>query len=339
MTIPLPPSGGSTGDASVGPTTGGLGGGLSGGATTVAAPGSGPGGLSELSDDAPGLSLWKGAWQRLRRNPTAIVGALIIAGFVLVAIAAPLFTPYEPGSAEWSGQVTPSTVPGPSDDHILGLDRFGSDMLTQMLFGARSSLIYGIVSTAIGLAVGALLGILSGGLGGWVDTLIMRVVDIMLSIPSLLLAVSIAAVLGQNAYAIMIAIGVAQVPIFARLLRGSMLAQSRSDYVLAANALGIKRRNVILGHVLPNALGPTIVQATLNLATAIIEVAALSFLGLGESDPAIAEWGRMLVAAQDRFEAAPQLALLPGVAIAITALGFTLLGEALREALDPRTRR
>jgi peptide/nickel transport system permease protein len=235
--------------------------------------------------------------------------------------------------------VTPTDVPGPSEEHRLGLDRFGSDLYTQMLYGARQSLVYGVVSTIIGLTVGAFLGLLAGGLGGKVDTIIMRVVDIMLSIPSLLLAVSIAAVLGQNAYSVMIAIGVAQVPIFARLLRGSMLSQNKSDYVLAADALGIRKRKIVMGHVFPNSVGPTIVQATLNLATAIIEVAALSFLGLGEADPAVAEWGRMLVAAQDRFDAAPQLALLPGIAIAITALGFTLLGEAMREALDPRTRR
>ncbi|HEX6248088.1 MAG TPA: ABC transporter permease, partial [Nocardioidaceae bacterium] len=290
-------------------------------------------------EEERGLSLWRGAWHRLRRNPTAIVGALIVLVFVIIALIAPWLTPYEPASTQWSGQVTPTSVPGPSAEHWLGLDRFGSDMYTQMLFGARQSLVYGVVATAIGLSVGTLLGVLAGGLGGWVDTAIMRVVDIMLSIPSLLLAVSIAAVLGQNAYSIMIAIGVAQVPIFARLLRGSMLSQNGGDYVLAANALGIRRHRIILGHVLPNSVGPTIVQATLNLATAIIEVAALSFLGLGQSDPAVAEWGRMLVAAQDRFEAAPRLALLPGTAIAITALGFTLLGEALREALDPRTRR
>ena len=289
--------------------------------------------------EAPGVGLWRGAWRRLRRNPTAILGALIIALFVLIAVLAPLLTQYEPGSAEWSGEVTPTSVPGPDEDHLLGLDRFGSDLYTQLLFGARQSLLYGVVSTAIGLTVGAILGILAGGIGGWVDSLIMRLVDIMLSVPSLLLAVSIAAVLGQNAYSIMIAIGAAQVPIFARLLRGSMLAQGRSDYVLAAQALGIRRRRIVLGHVLPNAVGPTIVQATLNLATAIIEVAALSFLGLGSSDPAVAEWGRMLVAAQDRFEAAPRLALLPGMCIAVTALGFTLFGEALREALDPRNRR
>lgn len=295
--------------------------------------------VAARSREAPGVSLWRAAATRLRRDPTAIVGALIIVGFVVVAITAPLLTPYQPGSARWSGQVTPSSVPGPSDQHLLGLDRFGSDLWTQMVYGARQSLVYGVVATAIGLVVGSCLGILAGGLGGRVDTFIMRIVDIMLSIPSLLLAVSIAAVLGQNAYAIMIAIGVAQVPIVARLLRGSMLSQARSDYVLAAEALGIKRRSIVLGHVLPNSLGPTLAQATLNLATAIIEVAALSFLGLGSPDPAVAEWGRMLVSAQDRFQVAPQLALLPGFAIAVTALGFTLLGESLREALDPRSRR
>ena len=299
-----------------------------------------------VGEEVHGVSLWRGAFRRLRRNPTAIVGALIVLTFVLLSVLAPLLTSYEPGSAQWSGQVTPSSVPGPSEDHWLGLDRFGSDMWTQMVFGARQSLVYGVVSTAIGLAVGASLGTLAGGFGSiggrfgvWVDTVIMRLVDIMLSIPSLLLAVSIAAVLGQNKYAVMIAIGTAQVPIFARLLRGSMLGQGKADYVLAADALGIRKSRIVMGHVLPNSIGPTIVQATLNLATAIIEVAALSYLGLGESDPAVAEWGRMLVAAQDRFDAAPQLALLPGLAIAVTALGFTLFGEALREALDPRSRR
>lgn len=299
------------------------------------------GGVSpfEASDSDLAGGLWRNAWRRLRRNPTAIAGATIVLLFVAIALLAPLLTQYQPGSAQWSGDVTPTSVPGPSPEHKLGLDRFGSDLYTQMLYGARQSLVYGVVSTIIGLVFGIILGVLAGGIGGWVDTFIMRVVDIMLSIPSLLLAVSIAAVLGNNGYSVMIAIGVAQVPIVARLLRGSMLSQSKSDYVLAANALGIRRRRIVLGHVLPNSSGPTIVQGTLNLATAIIEVAALSFLGLGTSDPAVAEWGRMLVAAQDRFQTEPQLALFPGIAIAITALGFTLFGEALREALDPKTRR
>jgi len=315
--------------------------------STPLAPALPPVGLDLLvEEDVHGVSLWRGALRRLRRNPTAIVGAVIVLGFVVLALAAPLLTSYQPGSAQWAGQVTPSSVPGPSAEHRLGLDRFGSDMWTQMVFGARQSLVYGVVSTMIGLSVGAALGALAGGfgsiggrLGSGVDNVIMRFVDIMLSIPSLLLAVSIAAVLGQNAYAIMIAIGTAQVPIFARLLRGSMLSQGRADYVLAADALGLRRSRIVMGHILPNSVGPTIVQATLNLATAIIEVAALSYLGLGDSDPAVAEWGRMLVAAQDRFDSAPLLAVLPGCAIAVTALGFTLFGEALREALDPKTRR
>ncbi|WP_121251515.1 ABC transporter permease [Nocardioides ferulae] len=298
------------------------------------------------ADGAPGVSLWRGAAHRLLRSPVALLGAAIVLAFVVVAAIAPLLTPYEPGSTQWAGEVSTSSVPGPSDDHLLGLDRFGSDMWTQMVFGARQSLIYGVLSTAVGLTVGAALGALAGGFGAlggrvgrWIDTAVMRLVDIMLSVPSLLLAVSIAAILGQNAYAVIIAIGAAQVPIFARLLRGSMLGQGRAEYVVAAGALGIRKRRIVVSHILPNSVGPTIVQATLNLATAIIEVAALSFLGLGTADPAVAEWGRMLVAAQDRFDAAPRLALLPGTAIAVTALGFTLIGEALREALDPRTRR
>jgi peptide/nickel transport system permease protein len=295
--------------------------------------------MGEGGADDRGTSLWRGAFQRLRRNPSAIIGAVIVAVFVLVAVFASLIAPYRPASTEWIEQVTPSTVPGRSPEHLLGLDSFGSDLFTQLVYGARASLVIGVVSTALGLLGGAILGTLAGGLGGWVDTVVMRVVDILLSIPSLLLAVSIAAVLGQRPSAIMIAIGAAQVPIFARLLRGSMLSQRNQDYVLASVSLGLRRRTIVMSHILPNSLGPVIVQATLTLATAIIEVAALSYLGLGAPDPAIAEWGRMLVKAQDRLQSDPHLALLPGICIAITALGFTLFGEALREALDPKSRR
>ena len=289
--------------------------------------------------DETGTSLWKGAFQRLRRNPGAIIGALIVAAFVLVAVLAPVIAPYPPASSQWINQVTPGDVPGPSPEHLLGLDPFGSDLFTQLVHGARQSLVIGVVSTGFGLVGGALLGLLAGAFGGWVDGVAMRLVDILLSIPALLLAVSVAAVLGRNPLAIMIAIAAAQVPIFARLLRGSMLSQRRQDYVLAAVSLGLRRRTVVMSHVLPNSLGPVIVQATLTLATAIIEVAALSYLGLGAPDPAIAEWGRMLVKAQDRLQTDPHLAVLPGLCIAITALGFTLFGEALREALDPKGRR
>ena len=323
--------------------------------------------MTDPLGDERGTSLWQGAFQRMRRNPSAITGAVIVAGFVLVAVFAPLIAPYEPATSEWIGEVTPADVPGRSPGHPLGLDSFGfleacerdygdivaltlgpswptlmingSDLLTQLVYGARQSLIIGVVSTSLGLLGGALLGLVAGAFGGWVDTLVMRIVDILLSIPSLLLAVSVAAVLGQSPLSIMIAIAAAQVPIFARLLRGSMLGQRRQDYVLASTSLGLRHRTIVMSHVLPNSLGPVIVQATLTLATAIIEVAALSYLGLGAPDPATAEWGRMLVKAQDRLQSDPHLAVLPGLCIAVTALGFTLFGEALREALDPKSRR
>lgn len=302
-----------------------------------------PAALSELMgdqiSDERGTSLWQGAFIRLRRNPSAIIGAAIVLAFILIAIFAPLLAPHEPAKSQWIDQVTPSSVPGRSPGHLLGLDPFGSDLLSQLIFGARQSLIIGVVSTSLGLLGGAALGTLAGAFGGWVDSLVMRLVDIMLSIPSLLLAVSVAAVIGRRPSAIMVAIAVAQIPIFARLLRGSMLSQRRQDYVLASVSLGLRRRTIVMSHVLPNSLGPVIVQATLTLATAIIEVAALSYLGLGAPDPAVAEWGRMLVKAQDRLGSDPHLTILPGVCIAITALGFTLLGEALREALDPKSRR
>ncbi|HEU4546975.1 MAG TPA: ABC transporter permease [Microlunatus sp.] len=295
--------------------------------------------LGKPFEDERGTSLWRGAFRRLRRNPSAIIGAAIVAMLVLIAVFAPLLAPYEPATSEWIDQVTPSSVPGPSPEHPLGLDSFGSDMLTQLIYGARQTLVIGIVSTMIGVIGGAVLGVLAGGLGGWWDTGVMRFVDILLSIPSLLLAVSIAAVLGRTPWAIMIAIGIAQVPIFARLLRGSMLGQRGQDYVLAASSLGLRQRRIVMSHVLPNSLGPLIVQATLVLATATIEVAALSYLGLGQPDPAVAEWGRMLVKAQDRLQSDPRLAIMPGICMAVTALGFTLFGEALREALDPKSRR
>jgi peptide/nickel transport system permease protein len=302
-----------------------------------------PDSLSQLMDssisDERGTSLWQGAFQRLRRNPGAIIGALIVLLFVLVSIFAPLIAPYAPAQSQWIDEVTPNSVPGRSPGHLLGLDPFGSDLFTQLVYGARQSLIIGVVSTSLGLFGGAVLGAVAGAFGGWVDTLVMRLVDIMLSIPSLLLAVSVAAVMGRRPSAIMIAIAAAQVPIFARLLRGSMLAQRNQDYVLASVSLGLKRRTIVMSHVLPNSLGPVIVQATLTLATAIIEVAALSYLGLGAPDPAVAEWGRMLVKAQDRLQSDPHLTFLPGICIAVTALGFTLFGEALREALDPKSRR
>lgn len=287
-----------------------------------------------------GGGFWRDVFRRLRRNPSAWVGAVIITIFVLVAIFAPWLAPYGPEELPGQKYITPGHIPGPGEipGFPLGLDRFGGDMLSKLIWGARASLVIGVVSTLVGLVGGMLLGLLAATFGGWVDTFVMRFVDILLSVPSLLLAVSIAALMGQTPLAIMIAIGAAQVPIFARLLRASMLQQRSSDYVLSAATLGLGRGRITMSHVLPNAIGPVIVQATLTLATAVIEAAGLSYLGLGGGVPQTAEWGRMLTYAQLELAVNPWIAILPGICITVTALGFTLLGESLREAMDPRTR-
>ena len=193
---------------------------------------------------------------------------------------------------------------------------------------------------AIGLVGGLILGTLAGALGGWVDSVVMRAVDVMLSIPGLLLAVSIGALFAQpNIYTLIVAVATVQIPVFARLLRGSMLAQRHSDHVLAARALGVRQRAIVFRHMLPNSLGPVIVQSTLVLAISIIEAAGLSFLGLGNPDDRTPEWGQMLGRAQNVIDSHPQLAFWPAGCIIVVALGFTLLGESLREALDPKFRR
>lgn len=286
-----------------------------------------------------GASIGREAFRRLRRSPVAILGAALVLLFLLVALLAPLLAPFNPGDPILANEIRPGIYPGPSAEHWFGVDRQGRDELSRIIFGSRQSLLVGVVATSLGFAGGMILGLLAGAFGGWVDSLLMRVVDILLSIPSLLLAITIAAVLGQSLTSVMLAIAVVQIPIFARLLRGSMLAQRESDYVLAARSLGVRNRKIVLGHMLPNSLSPVIVQATLSLATAIIEAAALSFLGLSGTDPSVPEWGRMLAEAQQDLSAAPRLAFFPCIAIVIAALGFTLLGESLREALDPRFRR
>lgn len=284
-----------------------------------------------------GGSLIKEAWRRLRRDPIAITGAALVLVFVLVAIFAPWIAPFDPGVVV--GQVTPTEIPGPTSEHWLGLDNLGRDEYSRIIHGARQSLLVGVVSLVLGMTAGLILGILAGAFGGWVDNVVMRLVDIMLSVPGILFAIAVAAVLGQSLISVMIAIAVVNVPIFARLLRGQMLAQRNADFVSAARSVGVRRRVIILRHVVPNSLSPVIVQGTLTLATAIIDAAGLSFLGLGSSDPAVPEWGRMLADTQRLLTVAPQLAIFPGIAIMFAALGFTLFGERLREALDPKYRR
>ncbi|WP_433530344.1 ABC transporter permease [Micromonospora sp. CA-263727] len=306
--------------------------------------------LAELAarDDERGVSLWQEAFRRLRRNPAAIVGAVILGLFVIVAVVGPFLVPHAPEAQLWKGEVRENMgyIPGPRAGNWFGVDHIGRDEFSRMIVGARQTLLVGVVATMIGLAVGSLIGGIAGaaaGLGGrWgraVDNVLMRFIDMLLAMPSLLLAISIAAILGASLTTVMIAVGTVSVPVFARLLRGSMIAQSNSDYVLAATSLGVRKPKIALAHVVPNSLAPVIVQATLTLATAIIEAAALSFLGLGNNDASIPEWGMMLADAQRYIDIAPRLAILPALGIIITALGFTLLGEAMREALDPKLRK
>ncbi|MGY1834701.1 ABC transporter permease [Blastococcus sp. SYSU DS0510] len=293
----------------------------------------------QLPEGDAGLSLTRSAFRRLRRDPVAITGAVIVLVFILVAAFAPLLAPKDPVTQYLLSEIRPGTIPGSQEGFPLGVDNLGRDLLSRLIYGSRQSLMIGVVSTVLGLVAGMALGVLAGAFGGWVDTAVMRFVDILLSIPGLLMAITISVLLGQNQYALMIAIAVVQVPIFARLLRGSMLAQRGSDYALAARALGVKKSRIVFGHVLPNSLSPVIVQATLSLATAIIEAAALSYLGLGDPDIARPEWGAMLANAQDFLSIRPALAVWPALCIIVVALGFTLLGERLREALDPKFRR
>ena len=292
--------------------------------------------------DEEGVSLWRSAWQRLRRNVVFLIGAAIIVAFLVLATLAPWIAPHDPSARllidEVSRQSNP--VPPPRPGFPLGADDRGRDLLSRLIVGSRQTLMVGVLATLGGLLGGVTLGTLAGAFGGWVDAAVMRVVDVLLSIPSLLMAFSIAAMFASpSQWSLITAIAIVQIPIFARLLRGTMLAQRHSDHVLAATALGVKKGPIIFRHMLPNAIGPVIVQATLVLATSIIDAAALSFLGLGNPDDRIPEWGQMLGAAQGFFNTFPHLAYYPALCIIVVALGFTLVGESLREALDPKSRR
>lgn len=293
-------------------------------------------------DDTPGVSMLTSAWRRLRRNPVFLTGAGITLTFVVLAAISPWLAPWDPAANPLIDKVRPQTnpVPGPEAGHPLGGDNLGRDLLSRLLVGSRQTLLVGVMATFFGLVGGITLGILAGAFGGWTDSVVMRLVDVMLSIPSLLLAFSIAALVARpNQWTVIIAIAVIQIPIFARMLRGSMLAQRASDHVLAARALGVKPGAVVFRHMLPNALGPVIVQTTLVLAVAIIDAAALSFLGLGSVDDRQPEWGQMLGKSQEFINSYPHLAIYPAACIIVVALGFTLMGESLREALDPKSRR
>jgi peptide/nickel transport system permease protein len=290
----------------------------------------------EIQLEAPS-GLWSEARYRLIRNPGAVLGAFFVSVFVVVAVFAPWIAPFGPTDQNLDLLDEGKPV-GPSSAHWFGIDLLGRDEFSRIVYGARYSLMIGVVSVAIGLSIGMLLGATAGYLGGWIDSLIMRAMDVMLAIPGLLFAIGIVAALQPGLWQIMLAVGIVNIPIFARLLRGSILAQKENDFVLAARSVGVRKRVILASHILPNAVSPVIVQGTLAMATAIIDVAGLGFLGLGPQDPSTPEWGTMLTDVNDYLAVGPFLAIIPGIAIVMSVLGFNLIGDGLREALDPKLR-
>ncbi len=269
-------------------------------------------------------------WRKLRRNPSALLGTALVTFFVAVAVLAPVLPVADPTATDWFAVRKP-----PSEAHWFGTDEIGRDVLARMVWGAQASLLAGVVSVAIAVLIGVPMGVLAGYCRGWTDAVIARVTEALLAAPFLILAIALAAFLGPSLSNAMIAIGLSAMPLFIRIARGQTLAVLSEDYVESAHAVGVSHPAIVWRYVLPNILPPLLVQATLTVATAIIAEASLSFLGLGQQPPA-PSWGSMLNIAKNFLEQAPWMALWPGVAIFLVVLGFNLLGDGLRDALDPR---
>jgi peptide/nickel transport system permease protein len=272
------------------------------------------------------------AMRRFKRRKAAVFALAVIAIFVAAAVLAPLISPYNPDLQTWT-----AVRKAPSALHWFGTDDVGRDVLARVIYGARASLLAGVISVAIALLVGVPVGLFSGYLDGFIDALFSRITDALLACPFLILAIALAAFLGPSLGNAMIAIGITTTPIFIRLTRGQVMAVKVEDYVEAARAVGNPHWRIALVHILPNILPALLVQATLSIAAAIIAEAALSFLGLGQQPPA-PSWGSMLNAAQRFLVNAPWMAIWPGLAIFLTVLSFNLVGDGLRDALDPRSR-
>jgi peptide/nickel transport system permease protein len=272
------------------------------------------------------------ALRRLFKRKGAVAGLVVLTAFILLALLAPLVVLYDPIATSWTLVRKPPTAA-----HWFGTDDLGRDVLTRVIFGARASLLAGAISVGIALTVGVPLGLISGYRGGFIDALISRITDAMLACPFLILAIALAAFLGPSLGNAMIAIGVSATPIFIRLTRGQVMSVKVEDYVEAARAMGNPRWRIALFHILPNILPALLVQATLSIAAAIIAEAALSFLGLGQQPPA-PSWGSMLNSAQRFLTNAPWMAIWPGLAIFLVVLSLNLVGDGLRDALDPRER-
>lgn len=273
---------------------------------------------------------WISPLRRLMRNPMAMIGLFIVFLFIFVALAADWISPHDYDLANFM-----MVRKGPSADHWLGNDELGRDMLSRLFHGARISLMIGLTSVAIGVVFGTFLGVISGYFGGLTDLIAMRLIDIMLAFPSILLAIMMVAFLGPSLQNAMIAIGVLSIPIYARLVRSSTLSYKQEVFIEASRALGSNHLMIIVRHILPNVLAPIVVQSTLQVAAAIQSAAALGFLGLG-APPDVPEWGNMLQKGRTYIFSAPHIVVFPGLATMFVVLGFSLLGDGLRDALDPR---
>ena len=273
---------------------------------------------------------WRRAWLRLRRRHGALLGLAVVVLFIVLALFAPWIAPQDPIAASWA-----AIRKAPSAQYWLGTDEIGRDVLSRVIWGTRASLLAGVVSVSISLLIGVPLGMAAGFLGGAVDAVISRITDAFLACPFLILAIALAAFLGPSLTNAMIAIGVSAAPIFVRLARGQVLSVKVEDYVEAARAVGNSPLRIALRHILPNITAPLIVQATLAIAAAVIAEASLSFLGLGQQPPA-PSWGSMLNTAKNYIDNSPWMAISPGVAIFLLVLSFNLLGDGLRDALDPK---
>ncbi|KOO47933.1 ABC transporter permease [Viridibacillus arvi] len=273
---------------------------------------------------------WREAWRSFKKSKAALVGAVIVAFFILLAIVGPFFVP-----EGINDQVLKNRLQPPSAEHWFGTDDFGRDIFSRVVHGARISLWVGFSSVIGSVVVGSMLGIIAGYYGRWIDTIISRIFDIMLAFPSILLAIAVVSILGPSLQNALIAIAIINVPNFGRLIRSKVLSIKQEEYITSAKAIGMKDARILFSHILPNSMTPVIVQGTLAVASAIIEAAALGFLGLGAEAPT-PEWGKMLADARIYLINAPWTMIFPGLAIMLTVLGFNLMGDGLRDALDPK---
>ncbi|MBM7600579.1 peptide/nickel transport system permease protein [Virgibacillus halotolerans] len=274
--------------------------------------------------------MWVDSLLRIIKSKTSFVGLCIILILIITAILAPVIAPYSP-----TDQSIIDRYQSPSGTHWLGTDELGRDIFSRIIYGTRISIQIGLITVGISMVIGVLLGGIAGYFGKWADQIIMRLIDILMAFPSILLAIALVAVLGPSLQNAMIAVGIVGIPQFARIVRSAVLSVKETEYIEAARAIGAKHKRIFLQHVLPNSLAPIIVQATLGIGTAILDAAGLSFLGLG-AQPPTPEWGAMLSDGRSALQTAPWVVAFPGIAIFLVVLGFNLFGDGLRDALDPR---